>query len=165
MQIHYSQPAVLPGPLLGRQLLIIKVTTPSCKQCLICVRVSAALLQPFGPGAAVPPHTPCKMVQWWMVQIFPENTGLKLQRRAYIVWDNDGPQRVLLVKKVDDQAASLMLEEIGKWWATPTGSSVQGGLVLSLWLLLKIPDIKNREKCQSAGWLSVVALHQAGSDP
>lgn len=49
------------------------------------------------------------------VQIFPENTGLKLQRRAYIVWDDDGPQRVLLVKKVGDRAASMMLEEIGKW--------------------------------------------------
>lgn len=50
-----------------------------------------------------------------VLQIFSENTGLKLQRRAYIVWDNDGPQRVLLVKKVDDRPASQMLEEIGKW--------------------------------------------------
>lgn len=49
------------------------------------------------------------------VQIFPENTGLKLQRRAYIVWDDEGPQNVLLVKKTGDRAASMMLEEIGKW--------------------------------------------------
>jgi len=49
------------------------------------------------------------------LQIFPENTGLKLQRRAYLVWDDDGPQRVLLVKKIGDLAASTMLQEIGVW--------------------------------------------------
>lgn len=50
-----------------------------------------------------------------MAQIFPENTGLKLQRRAYIVWDEGGPQSALLVKKSGDRAAAAMLEEIGKW--------------------------------------------------
>ena len=48
-------------------------------------------------------------------QIFPENTGLKLQRRAYIVWDEGGPRSALLVKKSGDRAAAAMLEEIGKW--------------------------------------------------
>ena len=49
------------------------------------------------------------------MQIFPENTGLKLQRRAYIVWDEGGPQTVLLVKKTGSTAASMMLGQIGKW--------------------------------------------------
>ena len=86
-----------------------------------------ALLRPVGP--LCPRHVHDSGVS---SQIFSENTGLKLQRRAYIVWDNDGPQRVLLVKKVDDRPAALMLEEIGKWSASLQSLPAKAGMPASL---------------------------------
>ncbi|BDA49473.1 NAD(H) kinase 1 [Coccomyxa sp. Obi] len=47
--------------------------------------------------------------------VFSESPGLKLQRRAFIVWDDDGPQSVFIVKKPHSLEASAKMKEIGDW--------------------------------------------------
>lgn len=48
-------------------------------------------------------------------QVFSESPGLKLQRRAFIVWDDGGPQSVFIVKKPHSLEASAKMKEIGDW--------------------------------------------------
>ncbi len=49
------------------------------------------------------------------MQVFSESPGLKLQRRAFIVWDDGGPKSVFIVKKPHSLEASAKMKEIGDW--------------------------------------------------
>lgn len=46
---------------------------------------------------------------------FNDSRALKLRRRAHIYWEEGVPQRVLIVKKPRNSAASIKLEQIGHW--------------------------------------------------
>ena len=52
-------------------------------------------------------------------QLFPDGSGLKLERRANIVWEGGGPKSALLVKKPNSAAAAEKLGEIADWCAQP----------------------------------------------
>lgn len=49
------------------------------------------------------------------MQVFSESPGLKLQRRAFIVWDDGGPNSVFIVKKPHSPEATAKMKEIGDW--------------------------------------------------
>eukprot|EP00891_Asterochloris_glomerata_P006042 jgi/Astpho2/6042/Aster-03996 len=49
--------------------------------------------------------------------MWADKAALKLQRRAHIMWENDGPKTVLIVKKPGSAKASAKLQEIARWCA------------------------------------------------
>ena len=63
----------------------------------------------------------------WGAQVYPDSPGLKLERRANIVWDSGGPKTVLLVKKPNSVAAAQKLAEMGHWCACAPSCHVPPG--------------------------------------
>ncbi|KAL0041291.1 hypothetical protein WJX77_011249 [Trebouxia sp. C0004] len=47
--------------------------------------------------------------------MWADNQALKLQRRAHIMWENDGPQTVFIVKKTGSAKTTAKLKEIATW--------------------------------------------------
>ena len=56
-----------------------------------------------------------------MLQMWADKAALKLQRRAHIMWENEGPKTVLIVKKPGSAKASAKLQEIARWCACAPG--------------------------------------------
>lgn len=75
------------------------------------------LLGHCGPSSvcAMVPVKELLMLTIRAAQVFSERPGLKLQRRAFIVWDDDGPKSVFIVKKPHSPEASAKMKEIGDW--------------------------------------------------
>ena len=89
--------------------------------------------------------------------MYPDSPGLKLERRANIVWDSGGPKTVLLVKKPNNVAAAQKLAEMGYWCAgapfVPSASWAQtiflpGGFTASNALGIAVSE--NQERCLHA---------------
>ena len=59
-----------------------------------------------------------------MLQMWADKAALKLQRRAHIMWENEGPKTVLIVKKPGSAKASAKLQEIARWCACAPFSSL-----------------------------------------
>ena len=50
--------------------------------------------------------------------MWADNQALKLQRRAHIIWENEGPQNVFIVKKTGSAKTTAKLREIALWQVT-----------------------------------------------
>lgn len=48
--------------------------------------------------------------------MWADNQALKLQRRAHIMWENEGPQTVFIVKKTGSAKTTAKLKEIASWY-------------------------------------------------
>lgn len=57
-----------------------------------------------------------------VMQMWADNQALKLQRRAHIMWDSDGPKTVFIVKKTGSAKTTAKLKEIAQWYAAGSRS-------------------------------------------
>lgn len=69
----------------------------------------AACLHAFDPSRMEAGLVRGAAVMW------ADNQALKLQRRAHIMWENEGPQTVFIVKKTGSAKTTAKLKEIASW--------------------------------------------------
>ncbi len=73
--------------------------------------------------------------------MWADNQALKLQRRAHIMWENDGPQTVFIVKKTGSAKTTAKLKEIATWQVMLQLCSLSGP---------SLHDLTALETCTSA---------------
>lgn len=64
--------------------------------------------------------------------MWADNQALKLQRRAHIMWENDGPQTVFIVKKTGSAKTTAKLKEIATWQVPLQMCSLSGPFLHNL---------------------------------